>query len=369
MASTRQTHLTHRRGRRALPPRTPGPLGHADAASLDAGMCEPGDTSGPVGTGGDAAALSCLPEGPPGDLYLIDEDIVMSRIRRCAYFHLAALTLAGGHPEQWYRDDEFDRMRFEEARSELIADLKKEWATAKRTSGEAMISFFGQVKEVADADYATVMKVYGQLQKEEAGYRHGVANVVRGLIVIKGLSTIVRKVAAALTGPVGTGIDIGTDLVVASQSDDADAVEKQALEDWIELLIEEGSVPAARGLLKTLHGALSATEEALLDELLKDLEASGSRVITRATLNASIKSNQLLLRLARMVATRKKAVMAPLGKAYAALKNPAKMSFLKGSSSAQKYLGKATGAGLVIAAYEVTKTWNDMKKELEDFHE
>ena len=42
-----------------LPARSPGPLGHKDAADPNALACMPGDTPGPVGYGGDAGAQLC----------------------------------------------------------------------------------------------------------------------------------------------------------------------------------------------------------------------------------------------------------------------------------------------------------------------
>jgi len=45
---------------RCIPQRTPGTLGHRDAADPNIPMCLPGDSQGPIGFGDDAASIASM---------------------------------------------------------------------------------------------------------------------------------------------------------------------------------------------------------------------------------------------------------------------------------------------------------------------
>jgi hypothetical protein len=191
--------------------RTPGPAGWQDAAETDAMMCLVVDTPGPVGTGGDAGATEPLQAQGGFDVVLIDEAKVVRRIGHAAFIR-ASLALArrdvsaaigsGSAPLQ----PEIARLR-----QVILA----EWVAARRTSGERMLEFVAELAESIERDTRALLGLYqGEVESGQRWARGlGYAGMVVATVAFG--ATVVRKVASNLTGPVGFGIDVVTDVAIA----------------------------------------------------------------------------------------------------------------------------------------------------------
>ena len=191
--------------------RTPGPVGWQDAAENDAQMCLVVDTPGPVGTGGDAGSTEPLHAQDGFDVVLIDEAKVVRRISHAAFIRASL--------EQARRDVsaaiDSGAAQLQPESDRLRQALLAEWVAARRVSGEAMLDFVAELAERVDRDSRELLGLYqgeverGQSRAQVIGY----AGMVVATVAFG--ATLVRKVVSNLTGPVGFGIDVATDVAVA----------------------------------------------------------------------------------------------------------------------------------------------------------
>lgn len=191
--------------------RTPGPAGWQDAAESDAPMCLVVDTPGPVGTGGDSGSTEPLHTQGGFEVVLIDEAKVVRRIGHAAFIR-ASLAQA--------RRDVSSAISASSADLKLDADRERRsileaWAAARRVSGEAMLDFVAELAASIDRDTRELLGLYqGEVESTQRwGRVAGYAGMVVSTVAFG--ATVVRKVASNLTGPVGFGIDVTTDVAIA----------------------------------------------------------------------------------------------------------------------------------------------------------
>lgn len=333
-----------------------------DAASPDALMCMPGDTPGPVGTGGDSSALMSLPDLGPGHCtcvaWLIDEKRVEGRMRRCAYVK-AALQMAQADMNAHVNGQGADVKRVEARRDALLGQLQNEWNAAKRANADAVLSFCERVTKEADSDFATLMGLYGAQAKASRDFTRTLGYAGQLIATIHLGATVTRKVLSLIPNPIGSGIDVVTDVAEegikahakTGSGTQASLAEIQALgKELAKKGIEEA--PEIAELLMKAHGSdLTEAEVEVLERQLKTLEAKLSRRLAKyAAQRPVVKSVSRLVAQTKSVLLRRRAVLMPLKSVRWLAK--------KGFSEI---------VGGLFVAYEVTEAFNEWQEQIEGF--
>ena len=210
MGNTRDEIL----GRSVLPPgtfaaRSPGSLGRNDAGDPDAGVCLAGDTPGPIGIGGDAAASLISQESLTCEATIPVLAVDLNRLRSFLYSVTYAEAIDGATTRGF-------------GGSEVNFGDEKAVEAAARSSADALLAEFQQIVSdgpaAIDAFLATLdnrrAKARGSLDEKFAAARQAgnrwtsvLGGAVKVLSVVKFGSTVTIKTVSIFTGAAGTGID------------------------------------------------------------------------------------------------------------------------------------------------------------------
>lgn len=265
-----------------MPPATPGVTGYCDAADPEAEMSYAGDTPGPVGTGGDAAAgLVCAEPTDPGVLLCVDERRVMGVFRKHAY-----VTAELKYASRSGRDVNLGERRVVEAEQDkVLAETLKNYAQARQQGGDALLEYLDRIANEANRRQSDLRELFGAAVQaaERDVAMWGYAGMVVATINLG--ATLTRKIVSDLTGPVGWGIDVTTDVAVAGIDalyDSKDKDEYRAVRAEIETLAKELGKKGASEFdeiveeLYKLQGG-GVTEE-YVEQLIKRVEALEARM-------------------------------------------------------------------------------------------
>lgn len=260
-----------------VPARTPGSLGYCDATEPGRDGCA-GDTPGPVGYGEDAGAcFDTVSSEEPAVLFCIDERRVLGLMRKHAY-----LSAELKHAKRSGREVDLGERRVVEAdQSRILAETMQEYAAARQAGGDALLAFVENLVERSNQKQADLQRMFGMAIA--AGERDARMWGRLGMVVatVNLGATVTRKVVAEMTGPVGWGIDVATDVAVEGINAYGKGPDKQLMAEIAKLREELGKkgVEEFDEVVEALHKlqAGDVTEE-YVESLIKRVEHLEARV-------------------------------------------------------------------------------------------
>lgn len=339
----------------SLPPRTPGPTGHQDAADPNMLACMPGDTPGPVGSNGDIGEqFSCALPPRTAKLRVLEVDLDRAErfLYSVAYAHAADAAAKPGFFESDL--DCGDQTAIEATAKAETARLMYEMVASMTQGSAAVQRFLGAQADRKDASLAALNGKLRQASRasQKSVERWGYA--IKGLAAVRFTSTAVLKVASIFAPPAGAAIDISYDVAqegisyaTKSGSDGlADVVVGKALEESV----KEAGEMADEFLADQL---LSPREAELLKDWFKRYKGDHKQLAE--------KMEWLAKRLEREIGNGKRG--AKLVKKYGRNMEKVTARLSKLNASMGKGLGKkALGKGLsvVFVADDIRDAWGDL---------
>lgn len=342
-------------GMASLPPVSPGPTGHQDAADPNTLACLPGDTLGPAGSNGDwGEQLSCAP--PPRAARLRVMEVDLDRAERFLY-SVAYMSAADAAAKPGFFESDLDygdQAAIEATAKAETARLMYEMVAAMAQGSAAVQRFLGGQAERKDASLASLngkLRTAG-LANQRSVERWGMA--IKGLAAVKFSSTVVLKVASIFAPPAGAAIDIGYDV---AQEGIAHATKSGG--------DELADVVVAKALEESAKEVGEMADEFLADQLLTPREAELMKDWFKRYKGdhkqLTEKMDWLAKRLESEIKNGKRG--AKLVRKYGRTmeKLPARMSKLNsslGKGVGKKALGK--GLSVLFVAQDVKEAWGDL---------